>query len=95
MNNQEQLKDYIERYPTYDIKFMVDVTTVDDSYTYNTQKIRYISITEYREWNNKVYTDLEDLMEDMMYQDEELSEEDAEDRAANMLDQVIIVTLGN
>ena len=77
-----------------ELKFFVTSEEVLEDYHYSQQVMQSVEISEWCEYNGSIYTDISELADELVYENENLTDEEAEEEASEMMDQVILVTLG-
>ena len=90
----KQLRDKMNKHPELEVKFLVTSEEVLPEYYYSQQSIQIIEITEWCEYNDRLFLDISELADELIYMGQCETEEEAEEKASDMMDSVILVRLG-
>lgn len=80
--------------PEMPVKLMVDNDTLADDYAYTKHEIKSIKISDWIEYDEKFFTDIDDYIDDVMCWDENLDEKEVEKVAHEKAIKVILIKTG-
>lgn len=98
MNKETELKDklyeLIGKHPELPIKFLTS-TEVNDDWSYNEQFLYKVELAGWGYYDDRTFTDESELIDELSYDNEEWSELTCEEKANEIMEVAIVVTLSN